>query len=67
MGFAPNMIAVYELCPTVHSVIVNQAITSNLATAFTYSATHVVKTNARVYTIALAFHNKFNLIVLCKN
>ncbi|COJ68994.1 Uncharacterised protein [Streptococcus pneumoniae] len=36
------MIAVYEFYSTVHSIIVNQAITNNLATASTYSATHAL-------------------------
>ena len=36
------MIAVCEHCPTVRSIIVDQATTSNLATASTYSATHAL-------------------------
>ena len=40
--FAPDMIAVYEFYSTVHSIIVDQAITNNLATASTYSATHAL-------------------------
>lgn len=50
-GFAPDMIAVYEHCSTVHSIIVDQSITSNLATASTYSATHALPSKRTIQMI----------------